>query len=397
MSLDPTVHLGTKLQQNLRPWHVLPPACQADFLTLKVSSFWGTIKSIMGKILLMSKFPAPYRAELFKLISDDIPSSIYFEKNSDYGRNQNWFILDSNFIILDKKINRKRYRKEIRYINNHDLYVMYEFVSLRAMWLMFRCIIHKKKYIINCDGAILMPSPVKDVIKRFFISHATAYLASGNIAKKYLLYYGAKNENIYLHKFTTLFEKDIKILAVEYKPHKNKYCIAVGRFIALKKYDLLIKTWTKIDKNEKLLIIGGGEERSHYEQLIESFELNNIILINYMPKQELFEYYKGADLFIHPTSYDVWGLVINEAMACGLPVITTDKCVAGLELIENGINGYIVPVGDDVILADRINKVLEDDELRKRMAENNLAKIREYTIENMAKAQCKAFIEILGK
>ena len=43
MSFGPTVPLGTELQQNLRPWHVVPPACQADFLTLKVSSFWGTI------------------------------------------------------------------------------------------------------------------------------------------------------------------------------------------------------------------------------------------------------------------------------------------------------------------------------------------------------------------
>lgn len=52
----------------------------------------------------------------------------------------------------------------------------------------------------------------------------------------------------------------------------------------------------------------------------------------------------AADIFVHPTREDIWGLVVNEAMAKGLPVITTDRCVAGLELIKNESVGRIVPV-----------------------------------------------------
>ena len=108
-----------------------------------------------------------------------------------------------------------------------------------------------------------------------------------------------------------------------------------------------------------------------------------------MKKEKLVQYYKAADLFALPTREDIWGLVINEAMAYGLPVITTDKCVAGLELVEDGVNGYIIPTEDSEILADRIQKVLQKDTAQ--MGARSLEKIRNYTIENMVKAHIQIF------
>ena len=106
-------------------------------------------------------------------------------------------------------------------------------------------------------------------------------------------------------------------------------------------------------------------------------------------KEELKCYYQAADLFVFPTREDIWGLVVNEAMANGLPVITTDKCVAGLELIRDGENGYIVPVENVDILAGKITVLLQNDSLRKIMAQKSLEYIKRYTIENMAVAHLK--------
>lgn len=106
--------------------------------------------------------------------------------------------------------------------------------------------------------------------------------------------------------------------------------------------------------------------------------------MGFKKKEELVKYYKASDLFVLPTREDVWGLVINEAMARGLPVITTDKCVAGLELISDYENGFIVPVERADILAERIEDVMSDERLATRMAEASLEKIRPYNIENMA-------------
>ena len=90
-----------------------------------------------------------------------------------------------------------------------------------------------------------------------------------------------------------------------------------------------------------------------------------------------------------PTKSDVWGLVINEAMAQGLPVVTTDGCVAGVELIENGVNGYIVPVDDNEALTEAIAKTLRGD--YRQMGRQALETIRPYTIENMVKAHVEIF------
>jgi glycosyltransferase involved in cell wall biosynthesis len=91
---------------------------------------------------------------------------------------------------------------------------------------------------------------------------------------------------------------------------------------------------------------------------------------------------KASDLFVLPTREDIWGLVINEAMTQGLPVITTDNCMAGLEMIKD--KNCIVPVGNSVKLSESINYLLSDPEQLKKIGENNLNTIKEYSIEKMA-------------
>ena len=80
-------------------------------------------------------------------------------------------------------------------------------------------------------------------------------------------------------------------------------------------------------------------------------------------------------------------------MAYGLPIVTTDKCVAGLELVKDYENGFIVPVGNEKLLSNRINVILRDERLRVSMAKKSLEKIQRYTFENMARIH----IEILRK
>ena len=90
-----------------------------------------------------------------------------------------------------------------------------------------------------------------------------------------------------------------------------------------------------------------------------------------------------------PTREDIWGLVINEAMAYALPVITTDRCVAGLELVRSGTDGYIVPVEDAPALAEKMDVVLSG--AMEAMGASALERIRSYTIENMARVHAQVF------
>ena len=160
--------------------------------------------------------------------------------------------------------------------------------------------------------------------------------------------------------------------------------ISIGQFIRRKGFDVLLRAWAQEPKEDHLYIIG-AQPTEEYLELKDSLGLDNVHFEGFKCKEELKEYYQAADLFILPTREDIWGLVINEAMANGLPVITTDRCVAGLELVRDGVNGYIIPVDDVDILVKRIHQIAENSELQMSMKQASLATISEWTIENMAK------------
>lgn len=103
--------------------------------------------------------------------------------------------------------------------------------------------------------------------------------------------------------------------------------------------------------------------------------------MDFQKKDRLKKYYMAADLFVLPTREDIWGLVVNEAMACGLGVITTNRCNAGLELIRNRENGYLVAVEDVHALREAMLEALENTEALGLCA---LETIRPYTVETMA-------------
>ena len=108
--------------------------------------------------------------------------------------------------------------------------------------------------------------------------------------------------------------------------------------------------------------------------------------VDFQGKNSLKKYYQSADVFILPTREDIWGLVINEAMANGLPIITTDRCIAGLELVSPNENGYIVPVNNINSLREAIYAIFQDETTLGEMSNVSLRKIGGYTIEKMVAA-----------
>lgn len=99
----------------------------------------------------------------------------------------------------------------------------------------------------------------------------------------------------------------------------------------------------------------------------------------------------AADLFVFPTREDIWGLVVNEALSYGLPVITTNKCLAGVELIEHGENGYIISTNNVKDLSKYINCFFSKETNRVRFVKNSLKIIEEYTIEKMVEKHLEDF------
>lgn len=362
----------------------------------------------MKKIFILAIYPAPYRMELFEQILHNFDADIFFESSGGDFRENEWFS-KGNYYLLDTKEGLSAFKSAVKNIYSYDFAAFYDFTTKPAIKLITKCIIKHIPYVINCDGVMMSPhgNPVFDAIKRFLVSHASACLASGENAKNYFLRYGAKESRIHKHTFSTLHNGDVLSAPIEAKekselrkklglPEDKFISIAVGRFIPLKRYDYLIKEWRNMPENHILLLIGSGSEEEKYHEIIKSYNINNVIIEKFHPKEELFEFYKAADVFVHPTSYDVWGLVLNEAFACGLPAVVSDHCVAGIELIIDSENGYLVPMGDDKLMCEKVSALEKNKVLFGDMSKNALKTIKNYTIENMAKTHISVFEELTG-
>ena len=99
---------------------------------------------------------------------------------------------------------------------------------------------------------------------------------------------------------------------------KKHVVIGVGQFIPRKGFDIMLDIWGHVNlKDTSLILVSGGPDEKLYRRIIEEEGLQNVVLHGFMPKAKLFELYRISDLFVFPTRYDIWGLTLGEAMACG--------------------------------------------------------------------------------
>ena len=128
----------------------------------------------------------------------------------------------------------------------------------------------------------------------------------------------------------------------------------VGRLIERKGLNVLLDAFHRLDEGE-LWIVGDGPLRGAVE---EAATLSpRIRSLGHVDGEPLTDVYRQADVLVVPSLYEAWGLVVHEALAHGLPAITTDQVGAGDDLIDQGTNGYIVPVGSSEALADAMRTV----------------------------------------
>ncbi|MPN20366.1 D-inositol-3-phosphate glycosyltransferase [bioreactor metagenome] len=172
-------------------------------------------------------------------------------------------------------------------------------------------------------------------------------------------------------------------------PYKNMV-LGVGKPVHRKGFDLLIRAAASFAQDTGVYIIGGNPP-IEWLDLVHQNGLKNIHFIPFCDHDSLTDYYTAADVFVLPTREDVWGLVVNEAMARGVPVITTDGCVAGCEMIRSGENGYLIPVDTWEPIVAYVNRLLTDEKHRNRIAEEGLKTVRGYTVEAMARVHAEIF------
>jgi len=186
-----------------------------------------------------------------------------------------------------------------------------------------------------------------------------------------------------------------------YSDVMNKRVIAVGRLDYQKGFDRLIQAWELVQytgkfTDWKLDIFGQGEWREMLQQMIDKAELQDTVRLN-KPTKQIGEEYVKSDMLVMSSNYEGFPMVMIEAMACGLPVVSFDYKCGPKDIIQSGINGLLVPNGDIQALADAMMKVMEDEAYRKMLSLNARKVVDTYSEQAVMSQWIRLFTSITAK
>lgn len=184
----------------------------------------------------------------------------------------------------------------------------------------------------------------------------------------------------------------------EVSPMKAKRVIAVGRYVYQKGFDLLLQAWAKIEKHfpDWELAIYGMGDRSPYENLAQQLGINmNRCHLN-GSTQNIRKEYLESSLFVFSSRFEGFGMVLIEAMACGLPVVSFDCPCGPKDIVSHDEDGLLVPSGDIDKLANGMSQLMDSYELRHQMAKNAICNVRRFQIDEIADRWQLLFEDVLN-
>jgi glycosyltransferase involved in cell wall biosynthesis len=287
--------------------------------------------------------------------------------------------------------------------HDFDAMILHGFYDSSAAWQSIRwCRKNNRPYLIRCDANVTKEKGFLRRLSRKIliskkISDAGALLYIGTQNKKYYQLYGARNEQLFL----TPWEIDYDNLEVYYKKAlserlslrshigvRSNECviITVSRLLSWKGYDNLIPVIYKLTKDNlpvRLIIVGEGPYRNKMEEMISEYNAP-IHLLGHLDREGVINSLVSSDIFVLPSNQEPWGLVVNEAAFCGLPLVLSSAVGAGSDLLKTGENGYIFETGNQNSLYQYLHKLVLDKSLREEMGQKSLEIITNWRQQNHA-------------
>ncbi len=376
------------------------------------------------KVLLVTNIIPPYRIPLYKYIYQEEDFDLKLIALAESEANREWEITKNqiklNFMVLpgihkfirDKEITIHlnwglwkailRYKPDIVITSGYDMF---------AYWAAFLyCKLFKKKYILWNGTTLLSAGRINGFIgkiKQMIIGGADRYIAYGKKAAEYLTYMGASKGHIHVgintvdmnwfRKKAKEFHQD-ENLRRERSRYPKLLMLYVGQLIKRKGIYQLLKALSELhDPNVGLLIVGSGPQERELKEFCKDQNLENVYFDGFQQQEALLRYYALADVLILPSFKEVWGLVINEALASGIYVLCSKYTGAAYDLIKEGWNGILFDphsLEEFLILIRKAKEHIEDIRARRDAISEHAC--HEFSIERSAKAFSNAFEAVIS-
>lgn len=270
---------------------------------------------------------------------------------------------------------------------------------LSALWARQRCV----PAVVMSDSTAWdeVRKPWLEAVKRSYLRNMAAGFVAGTPHRDYLEQLGFPPERVVLGY--DVVDNDYFAAAAESARANaeavraelalpDRYFLASARFVAKKNFPVLLEGYAEFRAGcgpaaqRDLVLLGDGELRGQIEEIIARLGLAGCVhLPGFRQYDQLPRYYALADAFVHASTTEQWGLVVNEAMAAGLPVIISDRCGCARDLVDPGVNGWTFDPSQPRDLAERLLQfAAQPDEARTRMGAASAAIISAWSTERFA-------------
>lgn len=236
-----------------------------------------------------------------------------------------------------------------------------------------------------------------EALKSYFLKKCNRFVVPGKASVEYMKTFGAPAASILIapnaidNSWFSKHSENVRTRANEFREKLKlppRFILFVGRLVPEKGVFDLIEAYAKLDRSIRsevgLVFAGDGVSRKELMQRGEQISPGSICFPGFAQREDLAAYYALAEALVLPTHSDTWGLVVNEAMACGLPIIVTNVAGCAADLVEQGWNGYVVPPRDADKLCTAIDSIVRQPELRQVMGDRSLERIKHYSPEACA-------------
>ncbi|MCK9467361.1 MAG: glycosyltransferase family 4 protein [Candidatus Absconditabacterales bacterium] len=370
-----------------------------------------------NKIILIHNIITPTRTLLFNKLHEKFKSQGYDFKiifTSETESNRKWNTqkeidkFEFDYEILNSKQIQHTGGKDNHFFHiNFDIKKILDkempniiihagWAGLSAWSSMFWCKKNNAKYILWNESTKHENSWRRTITKplvKYLVKNSDKYMSFGSRSFEYLEILGANKEKIYPLYNTVdvdFFLEQSKILKPQKEELKQKYGIKtkytivfVGQLIERKGiYNILegFANFQKQNKDISLVFVGGGPEEENMKQIIKEKNIQNVFFPGFFQIDKISELYTIADIFTLPSIEEVWGLVINEAMCFGLPIITAYRVGASADLVQEGKNGFIMKENTVEEFEKGLEFLFENNLIEKN---NNLEIIKDFRVEKI--------------
>ena len=219
---------------------------------------------------------------------------------------------------------------------------------------------------------------------RWWLRRVSGVMSMGELGDQFFIYYGADPRRLYrvpcVPDYDAFAQRDAERLE-RFRQRfglssERKYLIFSGRLVGLKRVDLLIDAFAAIAAERPswdLLVAGDGPLMGELRELVPESLRTRVVWAGFLEQEDLKAAYHASDVLVLPSDFEAWSVVVQEAMAAGLVVVSSDIPGAPHELVEDKRSGRIFPAGDLAALVEAIRDVTRPDATRAYKAASRAA------------------------